>query len=102
MASASLWLASFVPAYSSGVSVGIKRCNCSNVVMRCLSCQCQLFQSESETSCQKPRPAEWNCLRSWSRRSEGGSSTPGDVVSLCIWLAHYKFELRPVKLTAFL
>ena len=55
--------ASFAPANSSGVSVGRNFCNCSAVVMRCLSCQCQSFQSASETSRQKPRPAERNFFK---------------------------------------
>jgi len=58
MAMASLWLASWIPAYSSGVSVGIRRSNCSSEVMRFLSCQAQLFQSESGTFRQNPRPGE--------------------------------------------
>ena len=45
MASASLVFASSVPACSSGVSVGMNRCNCSSVVMRFFSCQRQSFQS---------------------------------------------------------
>jgi len=52
---------------------GMSRCNCSGVVMRCWSCQRQLFQSESETSCQKPRPAERNSFKGWSRWTAGGS-----------------------------
>ena len=57
MAIASLVLASLVPANSSGVSVGSRRWSCSSEVMRCLSCQCQSFQSRSETSAQNPLPA---------------------------------------------
>ena len=88
MASASLVLASFAPANSSGVSVGISRCNCSGVVMRCLSCQCQSFQSASDTSRQKPRPAEWNCFRSWNRRPDGGSLLSGRQIVIL----HFSME----------
>src|ERR1043165_975843 len=52
--------------------------------MRCWSCQRQLFQSESETLLQKPRPAEWNCLRESKRLRDGGSLPLSDKVSLCI------------------
>ena len=41
-----------------GVSVGISFCNCESDNMRFFNCHCQLFQSDSGTSLQKPRPAE--------------------------------------------
>src|ERR1044071_1200927 len=74
MARASLVLASRVPAYSSGVNAGISFCSCSSEVMRCLSCQRQLFQSASATSDQKPRPADWKVFREFIARGDGGSS----------------------------
>src|SRR3569833_773940 len=83
MASASLWFASFAPANSSGVSVGLCRCYCSAVVIRFLSCQCQSFQSASETLLQKPRPADLNCFNEFEER-DGGSSPFSREVSLCI------------------
>src|ERR1043166_9071352 len=84
MARASLVLASWVPAYSSGVSEGIKRCNCSSDVMRCLSCQRQLFQSASGTSDQKPRPAGLNSFRELSVGHDGGSSPLADEFSFIV------------------
>src|ERR1017187_3874359 len=89
MASASLWSASLAPANSSGVSVG----------MRCLSCQRQLFQSASETSRQKPRPAEWNSFKDRNRWPDGGSSPAADELSSFIFNVNYKLKLPPVKLT---
>src|SRR5882724_9441692 len=75
MASASLWFASFAPATSSGVSVGIRRFNCSSDVMRFLSCQRQSFQSESGTLDQNPRPADLNSL--YARRCESEPEPSG-------------------------
>src|SRR5277367_6413236 len=100
MASASLVFASFAPANSSGVSVGRNFCNCSTVVMRCFNCHFQSFQSASETSCQKPRPADWNCFRDSNELREGGSSPLADELSVSMveWI-HYKIELSSVKLT---
>src|SRR5438046_4085152 len=84
MARASFVLASLVPAYSSGVSDGISRWSCSSEVMRCLSCQRQLFQSMSETSDQKPRPADLNSLRAFSELPDGGSLPVADEVSFIV------------------
>src|ERR1017187_1783846 len=66
--------------------------------MRCLSCQCQSFQSESDTPLQKPRPAERNSLRGLMDCAAGGASPFSIEVSLCIQLAHYNFVREPVKL----
>src|SRR2546430_17070299 len=52
--------------------------------MRCLSCQRQLFQSASETSDQKPRPADLNSLRAFSELPEGVSSPFADEVSFIV------------------
>src|SRR5580693_5664838 len=99
MPRASLWLASLAPASSSGVSVGKKRSSCSTVVMRCFNCQRQSFQSASGTSCQKPRPADLNCLRLCDltfcdQPPAGGSSPLESELSACIVLvANYKFDL---------
>src|SRR5437762_3322618 len=80
MARASLAFANFVPAYSSGVSVGISRCSCSRRVMRFFSCHCQLFQSRSATSLQNPRPAERNSFSSLSRAdSESSPPAPSKI-----------------------
>src|ERR1041384_515788 len=84
MARASLALASCVPAFSSGVSEGISRCNCSSEVIRCLSCQRQSFQSASGTSDQKPRPAGLNSFRERSEGHEGGSSPRADEFSFIV------------------
>src|SRR5207253_8846997 len=84
MARASFVLASLVPAYSSGVSDGISRWSCSSEVMRCLSCQQQLFQSASETSDQKPRPADLNSLRAFNELPDGGSSPFADEDSFIV------------------
>src|SRR6187397_2181758 len=82
---ASLVLASCVPANSSGVSVGNNSCNCSRVLTRCLSCQRQSFQSASETSDQKPRPADLNSLRKANGTAAGsGLSSPSSELCLCI------------------
>src|SRR2546423_11198319 len=84
MARASFVLAILVPAYSSGVSDGISRWSCSSEVMRCLSCQRQLFQSASGTSGQKPRPADLNSFRELSLAPDGGSSPIADSVSFMV------------------
>src|ERR1035438_1172713 len=52
--------------------------------MRCFSCQCQSFQSESGTLYQKPRPAGRNSLRDCAKLRDGGSSPSPDKLLLCI------------------
>src|SRR5437879_3769547 len=84
MASASFVLASWVPAYSSGLRAGISRWSWSRDVMRCLSCQRQLFHSASGTSDQKPRPAGLKVLRELSSLHEGGSSALDIEISFIV------------------
>src|ERR1043165_8147227 len=84
MARASLVLARRVPAYSSGVSVGINRSSCPSDVIRCLSCQRQSFQSESLTSDQKPRPAGTNLFSDSRALGKGGSSPLPEEVSFIV------------------
>ena len=68
------------PASASASAAG----SCSTVVMRCLSCQCQSFQSASGTLLQKPLPAERNSLRFPAELRDGGSSPLSDPVLFCI------------------
>ena len=100
MASESLSFDSAAPATSSGVSVGINRCNCSTEVIRCLSCQRQSFQSFSGTSAQKPRPAERKLFNDSRESREGGSLLDSVRLAICIFLfrlANYRFDLPHVK-----
>src|SRR4026208_1329707 len=85
IARASLVLASCVPAYSSGVSVGIRRVNWLRDVMRFLSCHVQLFQSLWEMSAQNPLPADRNSFNSANCSApEGPSSSDSLEFSSCI------------------
>src|SRR3954463_9292712 len=96
MASASLVLARSVPARSSGVSEGMSRSSCSRETIRCFNCQCQSFQSWSETSDQNPRPGELNCLRELSLADDGGSSLEPDAESFSM-SRNYILGRAPVK-----